>query len=226
MLKATRTSIVNHESVKTDVELYADSTMWVADEHVQVMSDIWEMAPVLHYIDKEGRHGTSGMYGENVEFTVDVTDEAYDRFEAHESEIEFRKLEVQAEDHAKDVCVKGRIVKVVKGRNNKGALGKVVVTMYAQYGMGYRSSEEMKLGIALDGETVEVVKNGRTYTNYKNMVWAWARNCELETVEEFDATPLYLKAAEIAKQKREMLEAQAKRNQTSYGMVGSYSKVA
>ena len=47
------------------------------------------------------------------------------------------------------------------------------------YGMGYRGSMQPKLGIALDDEKVDVVKNGRTYSSYKNMIWVWAHNCDV-----------------------------------------------
>ena len=77
--------------------------------------------------------------------------------------------------------MRGREVRVVKGRDKsvKGSVGKVVVVKEMQYSMGYRSSVAPKLGIALDDVMVEVVRNGKTYTNYKNMIWVWAHNCEV-----------------------------------------------
>jgi hypothetical protein len=79
-----------------------------------------------------------------------------------------------------EVPTKGRMVRVVRGKTGKGSEGKVVVSIERPYGMGYRTSYENKLGIALDDEmTTYVAKNGKTYPTHKNMIWVWARNCEV-----------------------------------------------
>ena len=91
-----------------------------------------------------------------------------------------RELE-SAENEAANPAVRDRIVTVVRGKDKKvkGATGKVVVVKDMYYGMGYRGSMQPKLGIALDDEKIDVVKNGRTYSSYKNMIWVWAHNCEV-----------------------------------------------
>jgi hypothetical protein len=38
----------------------------------------------------------------------------------------------------------------------------------------------MKFGIALDDEmTTYTARNGKQYPTHKNIVWVWARNCEV-----------------------------------------------
>jgi hypothetical protein len=53
--------------------------------------------------------------------------------------------------------------------------------------MGYRSTVEDKLGIATSEVKIKVpAANGRVYDNYRDVVWVWARNCELVEVPEID----------------------------------------
>lgn len=48
--------------------------------------------------------------------------------------------------------------------------------------MGYRGRYEWKLCVALDDSMVEVrAANGKIYNNYANVIWVWARNCQVET---------------------------------------------
>lgn len=64
----------------------------------------------------------------------------------------------------------------------------------------------MKLGIALDDEmTTYVAKNGKTYPTHKNMIWVWARNCEVVN-PEVDIEDVTYRATSIAN--REVAELQ------------------
>ena len=52
--------------------------------------------------------------------------------------------------------------------------------------MGYRSSLECKLGIATSEVMVDKRVGNKVYKNYRDIVWAWARNCELTAVPSID----------------------------------------
>jgi hypothetical protein len=53
--------------------------------------------------------------------------------------------------------------------------------------MGYRSTVEDKLGIATSEVKVKVPgRNGQVYDSYRDIVWVWARNCELVEVPAID----------------------------------------
>ena len=75
---------------------------------------------------------------------------------------------------------------MVSGRQNQGIQGKVAVIIERAYGMGYRSSLENKLGIATSEVTVDKRVGNKVYKNYRDIVWAWARNCELAVVPGID----------------------------------------
>lgn len=160
------------------------TTLYWRSESVQVMSDIWEWLPVAYY-EENGRIAQRILNLETDTVVVDADIDAvckrifnneYTRLYARES--------ASLEHEAQNPAVKGRIVKVVSGRTAKGTVGKVVARTEKVYGMGYRSSLQYKLAIALDDEMVDYHHpNGKVYKNYKNLVWVWALNCEVVNPE-------------------------------------------
>ena len=183
LIRTEYPSVVGGPIVKTPVTIAAGTTLFIRTDSEQIMSDIWEMVTKAFYWDPvEGSVREQWLDDESTKVVVDadldtvlpaIEKAEYGKFLARE--IEFAKEE------AENPAVRDRIVKVVRGKDKKvkGATGKVVVVKDMYYGMGYRGSMQPKLGIALDDEKVDVVKNGRTYSSYKNMIWVWAHNCDV-----------------------------------------------
>ena len=93
--------------------------------------------------------------------------------------------------------VKGSVVKVVSGRTAKGVEGPVVVVIQRPYGMGYRANMENKFAIATSDVMVDfAAKNGKVYKNHRDVVWVWARNCELVNIPEIDMADVEARAKE------------------------------
>jgi len=188
-------------------------TLYVTYKSVQVMSDIFEEHLVAVSVDDNGRlteTSVSGWYGSDKSgdnYEVDATEQAWEDYRARCELDKFNKLEARELTLAESPAVKGRVVKIVKGRNGKGLVGKVVVVMDAYYGMGYRSVEMKKLGVATSPRKVTVTRNGREYENYADMVWAWECNCEVENPAPVDTAPLRKEAQEYA---ASCLEGQAR----------------
>jgi hypothetical protein len=170
--------------VTEDVTLGEGATLKTWTGTVQVMSDIWEATTFACYWDEaEGRVKT-------VEWvktaTVDATPEVLEKVKEYLYQKELRWAINEAQKEATRIG-KDSLVKVVKGRQGKGTIGKVVVTMERPYQMGWRSSVATKVGIATSDEKVKVAgRNGKVYENYKDVTWAWAMNCELVEVPEID----------------------------------------
>lgn len=165
-------------TVGTTVAMYYDT--------VRIMSDVWGTGLYGVYFNKElGKFQIVGAdtyeYHSNGKAKVEI-DGGEDILMAGVKALYKDHYDMIAYGYADQVAsqiAKGDTVKVVSGRNGKGAVGKVVVVMEKPYGMGYRSVMMKKFGIALDDETIEVAAaNGKVYKNYKNMVWVWARNVE------------------------------------------------
>ena len=182
LIKTVYPKTVGGPITKVPVTIGAGTTLFIRTESEQVMSDIWEMITKAFYWDP-----TQNAIREQWLNDTDVVkvDADYDKIlplieKAEYGKFLARELE-SAKDEAENPAVRGREVRVVKGRDKsvKGSVGKVVVVKEMQYSMGYRSSVAPKLGIALNDVMVEVVRNGKTYTNYKNMIWVWAHNCEV-----------------------------------------------
>lgn len=159
------------------------STVWVGYRTVQIMSDEWEQSFSASYVDEVGRIVYRYFISSG---EVDATNEAKQRAYDYLYQICLTSRTDEALSEARRI-VKGSEVKVVSGRTAKGTVGKVVVDIIRPYGMGYRANMEHKLGIATSEEKVKVAAaNGKVYENYKDMIWVWARNCELVTVPEID----------------------------------------
>jgi hypothetical protein len=155
------------------------TTLYWRSESVQVMSDIWDWLPVAYY-EENGSIAQRILNMETDTVVVDATSDVFDRIYNKEYSRLFEREKSRIDDDAEDPAVRGRIVKVVSGRTAKGTVGKVVARIERQYGMGYRSSLQYKLGIALDDEMVDFHHpSGKVFKNHKNMVWVWALNCEV-----------------------------------------------
>ena len=76
--------------------------------------------------------------------------------------------------------------------------------------MGYRSNIENKLGIATSNVMIDKVVGNKVYKNHRDVVWAWARNCDLAQVPSFDTKPL-----------RRLAKAEADRKVKSLAATGS-----
>jgi hypothetical protein len=170
--------------VTEDVTLGEGATLKTWTGTVQVMSDIWEATTFACYWDE-----AEGLV-KTVEWvktaTVDATPEVLEKVKEYLYQKELRWAINEAQKEAARIG-KDSLVKVVKGRQGKGTIGKVVVTMERPYQMGWRSSVATKVGIATSDEKVKVAgRNGKVYENYKDVTWAWAMNCELVEVPEID----------------------------------------
>lgn len=183
LIRTEYPSVVGGPIVKTPVTIAAGTTLYIKTESEQIMSDIWEMVTKAFYWDPtQNAIREQWLDDENTKVVVDAD---LDTVLPAIEKVQYGKFLTREIDAAKDEsenpAVRGREVRVVKGRDKsvKGSVGKVVVVKEMQYNMGYRSSVAPKLGIALDDVMVEVVRNGKTYTNYKNMIWVWAHNCEV-----------------------------------------------
>jgi hypothetical protein len=189
---STHPYTVSEETVHVGRSVYARS------ETVQVMSDVWEDHMRLTSIDADGNltvHSVANWYGmrdgEALEYAVDATPQAFADYRKRQYELAYARFLAEAESEVSNPAVKGRVVKVVRGRTGKGIVGKVVVVMMGNYGMGYRSVQLPKLGIATSPRMVEkVMPNGKVFMNHADMVWVWARNCEVETVAEVDTATI------------------------------------
>lgn len=166
----------------------------VGTRSAQIMSDIWDTEYYAEYWDEKSESVKSiGLYCANESQAweraswaeVDATEEVWQKVEKFYYDCEYRKLESDALSEAKQI-VKESVVKVTGGRQHKGVQGKVAVIIQRAYGMGYRSSIENKLGIATSDVKIQKQVGRKVYENYKDVVWVWARNCELVTVPEID----------------------------------------
>ena len=222
MIRYTRTNWQTNEKVETTE--FVGTSLFVCPKTVQVMSDIWETQMVLTSVTPKGllnEHSVSyeGMRPEHAPvYEVDATEEAFDLYRQRCTEDAYARLVMEAEAQAADPAVKGRVVKVVKGRKAVGTLGKVAVVIERPYGMGYRSSLEMKLGIATSARMVEVQgKYGKTFQNHADMEWVWARNCEVETVAEVDYDALRKVAEDMGRTAETRLRNQTEDARRRYG---------
>ena len=151
---------------------------------IQVMSDEWAMTTYASYWDETACRVT--QIAEVASVTVDVTPEVMVKVKNFIYERAYENALKNAQAEA-DRILKDSVVKVARGRTSKGIEGKVAVTIQKPYGMGYRSTVETKLGIATSDVKVKVsAANGKVYENYRDMVWVWARNCDLVEVPEID----------------------------------------
>jgi hypothetical protein len=186
MITFTRTNGYTPEGapIKVTDTVGVGTTLYTQENSERVTSDIWEWITSAYYWDAASGSIKYIWLDEETKHTIDcefktIANDVQSAFYTRNLK---RELE-QAQYEAK-IPTKGRMVKVTRGKTAKGTEGKVVVAIERLYGMGWRSSLEMKLGIALDNEmTTYVAKNGKTYPTHKNMIWVWARNCEVVNPE-------------------------------------------
>lgn len=192
MIKFSTITDYNTGARKT-VVLGVGTTLFVRNESVQVMSDIWEYMNIAYYWD--GERVCQQILGEGFECTVDADfDAILPQIEAVQLKRATEARNIKAEAEAARPDVKGRTVRVTRGKNAQGTEGVVVVVKEMYYGMGYRASLENKIAIALDDEmTTFTAKNGKQYPCHKNVVWVWARNCDV-----VNPTPDYAAAQHAA----------------------------
>ena len=178
------------------------------DHSYRVMSDVWGTAhyAVVWDVDNNStKHILLRVcdyaWSNEARVEVDATPEIV---EAYHNFMYQRKYQ-QAYDSMKDQAFadamrigKGDLVQVKRGRKSKGVSGKVVVAMDAQYGMGYRSSIQKKLGIATSDKMVDVIRNGKVYSNHADMVWVWAHNCDKLEVPAVDLEAIQSAASAAA----------------------------
>lgn len=160
------------------------STVRVYSDYAQVWSDQWAQTTFATYWDNdlEALQTLEWVDSAEVDATPEVLEKVKVKLYAQALEEARSEAQAQAEKIAKD-----SMVKVTSGRENKGVVGKVVVEIVRPYRMGFRSIAMTKLGIATSEAKVKVAgRNGKIYENYKDVVWAWVRNCELVQVPDID----------------------------------------
>lgn len=157
----------------------------------QYMSDDWTSSDHIVYWDFEaGRPkrevinvGYPGAQKKDFwDITVDATREVVNLYTEYLINY-FSKEYEQAEKRRFEEPNKGDVVTVVAGKYSKGVTGKIVAQIYADYRTGYHTKQERKFAIALDDEMFEKKVGTRTFMNYKNVAWVWARN--VKKVEQF-----------------------------------------
>jgi hypothetical protein len=168
------------------------TTLKVWHDYIQVMSDEWASTTFASYWDELTGSIKTSAYA--MQATVDVTEETKAAVSQFILKNAVKRATETEEEETKKVT-KGSVVKVLKGRESVGATGMVVAIIERPYRAGYRSSMENKYGIALTEEKILVTAaNGKTYENYKDVVWVWGRNCELVTVPEVDTQKVFERA--------------------------------
>lgn len=186
MIKFTRTVDydTNGNPNKKTTVVGVGTTLYTQANSERIMSDVWEWITSVYYWDAETGTIKSMWLGEGVEYTIDCEfDSIKEDFRRAVFHRNYKHRMEKAEQIA-NIPDRGRTVRVVRGKTSKGVVGKVVVAIERPYSMGWQSRLEMKLGIALDDEmTTYTAKNGKQYPTHKNMVWVWARNCEVVNPE-------------------------------------------
>jgi len=191
---------------KGRVTEHVGRSLYVANETVQIMSDVWDTETFLYSVRDDGTLSRDCVgYCDNPEmnpvYEIDATEEAFELYRAAQEARQYETLVHNTNAEYANPAHKGRVVKVTKGRNTpKGVVGKVVVIIERPYGMGYHSSMRKKLGIATSARTVEkVMPNGKVFQNHADMVWVWAHNCEVEKPQTADLALCRQMAQDFAK---------------------------
>lgn len=208
------TTYAGGESVPLIKEFAHGCVIATGSRTTQIMSDVWDTEIYAMYWDEDSQSVKSqylylayesGEWERKSNATVDATPEVWEKVRNYYYN---RYLEkgVSAADREAQTIRKESIVKVTGGRQNKGAEGKVVVAIERPYGMGYRSVMMYKYGIATSDVMVDKMVNGRVYKNHRDIVWAWARNCELAVVPSYDIKPLEKLAMNSANRKVEEMQ--------------------
>jgi len=184
------------------------ATLKVQYKTYRIMSDVWEDGLYAEYWDEaEGRVKTADWIDSGSK--VDATPEVMAKVKSFYYKRAYAEAKAKAEEEAQCI-VKGSIVKVARGRASKGVQGKVVVSIDRPYQMGWKSVMAQKVGIATSDVMVKVpAANGRVYDNYRDMVWAWARNVDLVEVPDIDMKEVEERARTVSEWKVKDLKVPA-----------------
>lgn len=177
----------------------------VGTKTVQIMSDIWGTAKYARYWDMNTgkpaycEYDVNDMgwaHGDKVSATVDATEEVKALYFNWMVQKRFEELVGSAEQRALEI-EKGCIAEVVSGKTGKGSKGKVVAVINGSYGMGYRSIQMQKFGIATSDVTFKkALPNGKVVDAHQDMVWAWAKNVRRVDKPKIDKKALLEQAIE------------------------------
>lgn len=174
---------------------------------IQIMSDEWASSTFASYWDEDAQ--CIKQMAEVKSVTIDATPDVMAKVKNFIYSRAYEKALNEARNEAARIT-KDSIVKVARGRASKGVQGKVVVAIQRPYQTGYRSNLELKLGIATSEVKVkQLASNGRVYDNYKDMVWAWARNCDLIVVPEIDLESVKERASNDSEYQLRQIKAKA-----------------
>ena len=173
--------------IKIDDRIFGEgTTLKVGTTTVPYMFDEWTTVFYALFWNDEKKK-VEEVRAENMVAVADATSETLEKVRNYFFNEYFNTVMEKFVDAEREIK-KGDIAKVSRGRVEKGKQGKVVVVMYAPYSMGWKTTTQKKLGIALSDEMVDVAaKNGKVYKNYKDMIWVWAKNCDKQNIQEIDA---------------------------------------
>ena len=174
------------------------SVLYCNKETRSIMSDEWGSFPFVHFIDAKGYLSSQEIENSDT-ITVDVNQDAYTRYYNAQYQCALSKIIETMEKDAATIN-KGDTAHVYKGRSGKGTIGKVVVVIDAFYPISpWKSIPCQKLAIATSDRMGPVVaKNGKTYNNYLDIVWAYDRNCEKINIPAIDMDAVRTEAARVA----------------------------
>jgi hypothetical protein len=152
------------------------TTMYVYTQTERIMSDVWESVTRVYYWDGERINSVAlsyECYDAPVKYTIDADlDSILPQVEAQYLDANLNRRIREAEHEAGKVVVKGREVRVARGRKEVGKVGKVVSVKDGVYGT--------QLAIALDDTKGPITtKDGRQFTWYTNVIWIAAKNCDV-----------------------------------------------
>jgi len=211
--KIFNSNTLNYDEV---IETFAEGvTLVKGSRDARIMSDVWDTEVYALYWDEVSQSIKSiGLYYayESDRFecqstaVVDATPEVWEKVRAFYEAQEYHSLESEAKNEAERI-VKDSLVKVVRGRQNKGAEGKVVAVISRPYGMGYRSVIEDKLGVATSDVMIDKVVGKKVFKNHRDVVWVWARNCDLTVTPAIDIESIRKNAQVRANSRVEGLKA-------------------
>lgn len=169
------------------------------DHSYRIMSDIWgtaDFALVWDVATASPKNILVNVYDMNpeswrpVQIEVDATEEVKQAYLDWQINQKYQELEHEAISASHQI-EKGAIAKVVRGRTGKGTVGKVVVQMLANYGMGYRANREYKLAIATSDVMIKKpLASGKIIDVHQDVVWVWQRNCQRVDVKPVDKVAL------------------------------------
>lgn len=169
------------------------------NQSYRIMSDVWGTADFALVWDDSSNAPKQilvNVYDMNpsgwhpVAIVPDATEEVKAKYLNWLEEREFETMLNQEQIRIREI-EKGCIAKVVKGKSGKGTIGKVVVSMDAAYGMGWRARQMKKYAIATsDVQIDKPLRNGKTMKVFRDVVWAWACNVERVDIAEINLDAL------------------------------------